>query len=194
MKNISAMQSKFGSDSFKGWMIGAGCGLLLTVSLAVGSGQVDFNHSHSHRPIVAVQQPIAISGAGAVPPSIYEYRDFKLQQQALTNVAGLIPPPIDEIAQYRREEAAAKATTVKSSVSRITAPGEGLNQFVDQTAFSAATSRNLGPGEGLNQHSDTTTYDAGSGHLQPYGPGEGLNSYTLSSGSVATNNLTDSGQ
>lgn len=39
---------------------------------------------------------------------------------------------------------------VKSSVSRVRGPGEGLNQFVDNSSFAAGAERITGPGEGLN--------------------------------------------
>jgi hypothetical protein len=39
---------------------------------------------------------------------------------------------------------------VKAQVSRITGPGEGLHQFVDNSRFPVGVERITGPGEGLN--------------------------------------------
>ncbi len=108
MKNIGAMQSKFGSESFKGWVIRAGCGALLTVSLALGTGHLVVDQTHTTRPVSVVQQVPLISGEGAVPPAIDEWQQFHVLQPAMLESAALVPS-IDEIAQYRREEAAAKA-------------------------------------------------------------------------------------
>ena len=39
---------------------------------------------------------------------------------------------------------------VKASVSRVRGPGEGLNQFVDNSSLAVGAGRITGPGEGLN--------------------------------------------
>ena len=107
MKNIGAMQSKFGSEAFRGWLIGTGCGVLLTIGVVTGSGRLLLNHTQNTQPIVAVAHATLISGEGAVPPAIDEFQQYHVFQPAMLGNAELVPP-IDEIAQYRRIDAAAK--------------------------------------------------------------------------------------
>ncbi len=99
MKDIGAKQSKFGNEAFKGWLIGAGCGVLLTFSIAFSSGRVVLTQSHNTQPVVVAQQPAVISGEGAVPPPIDELQRYQLFQQASLTSNGLVPPAVDEIQQ-----------------------------------------------------------------------------------------------
>jgi hypothetical protein len=62
---------------------------------------------------------------------------------------------------------------VRAQVSRVRGLGEGLNQFVDNTSFTAHAERIIGPGEGRNQWVDNSSFAAGSERIT--GPGEGLN-------------------
>ena len=108
MKNVGAMQPKFRSDSFKMWLVGMACGLLLATIIVVGTGRLALNRMHNTQPIIAVQQAPMVTGVGAVPPAIDEFQQYHVFQQAVLRSAELVPP-IDEIAQYRRIDAAANA-------------------------------------------------------------------------------------
>ncbi len=107
MKPINARQFKFSSESFILWLTGAACGILVTMSLALGTGRLDLTSTHHTAPAVIVQQaPLAI-GEGAMPPPIDEMQNYRVFQPATLQRAELVPP-VDEIAQYRRAEAAAR--------------------------------------------------------------------------------------
>jgi hypothetical protein len=104
MKNISAIQTKVGSEQFTGWLVGIGCGIVLTLSLALGTGRVVWHQPHAMPPAVVVQPP-AVTGEGAVPPSLDEYQQYHRYQPAVLNSAALVPP-INELQQYRQAERA----------------------------------------------------------------------------------------
>ena len=127
MKNIGAMQSKFGSEALRGWLIGTGCGVLLTIGVATGSGRLLASHTQNTQPVVVVAHAPMIRGEGAVPPPIDEFQQYyvfqpailnnaelvppiveirqsRLSQQALGSDAGLVPPPTDEIKQLHHVE------------------------------------------------------------------------------------------
>jgi len=72
-----------------------------------------------------------------------------------------------------RQSLSANDATVKTPVSQIVGPGEGLDQFVDQSSYRVNSDRNVGPGEGLNQYHDTTSFNTNNQRI--IGPGEGVN-------------------
>ncbi len=104
MKNIGAMQSKVGNDAFKGWLIGAGCGVLLTLSLAMGTGRLVLNHAQTNQPGDVLLRASLVTGEGAVPPPLDEFAQYHVFQPAVLSNAELVPP-IDELQQYRRDAA-----------------------------------------------------------------------------------------
>ena len=109
MKNIAARPFKVSGESFVLWLIGAACGILLTLSLALGTGRLDLTRTNNAPPAVVVQQAPAVTGDGLVPPPIDEFQQYQSQMAALRASIGLVPPPVDEIQQYRHAEAIARA-------------------------------------------------------------------------------------
>ena len=101
MKRMSAQRTWITSESFKAGMIGTGCGILLTISLALGFGRLVPNQSHTARTMAIGQQAASVTDHGLVPPPIDEFQRYYQSQQALRNSIGMIPPPIDEIRQLR---------------------------------------------------------------------------------------------
>jgi hypothetical protein len=71
----------------------------------------------------------------------------------------------------------------KAQVSQVRGPGEGLNQWVDNSSFVAAAERIIGPGEGLNQWVDSSGFAAGA--VRTIGPGEGLHQWADNSSLAA---------
>ncbi|MGA7672823.1 MAG: hypothetical protein WBW04_20575 [Nitrolancea sp.] len=108
MKNISAMQSKVGSDSFKGWVIGMACGLLLATIIVLGTGHLVLNQRQNTQSVSGAQQAPLVTSEGAAPVSD-DALPYQQYQQELPKSTGLVPPPIDEIQQYRRTEQAIQA-------------------------------------------------------------------------------------
>jgi hypothetical protein len=106
MKNISAQQPRLNSDAFKGWLIGIVCGVVITISLALGTGRISFDQAHRSQSAPVAQQAAPIFGEGLVPPPIDEFQQYHQRQLALLNSIDLVPPPIDEFQQYHRMQQA----------------------------------------------------------------------------------------